>query len=560
MPTPRWLQHPVAVFLLPLITFLCLPQLYKLLPYGTDPSYDDTKLQRIASLMDDIYSILVNSTFIPHNAITRGPHLINTTAIPCKPSASVLRLMELLPYVDLSLVQEPDWIYGGHFMDYRNPEHLAGLCDPLRGQSIGWTDYMAPSDVALTNWGTGGWNNDRTWVMIYNTERDAIRIFDAEMWIEETQAQHEFGEEMEGWWFEDIGEWGMWSREDGAPHILRAIANNYRSLKWTPWRTSNREEGFGVPPQTIETLLQRNGWPNVFNSDHFNAEFIRAQHKPSGKGHAEAAHRLIDSLAGYNRTIVEDDITSYEADPGRIYYMQQRLHHHREALAKSADMEEQQLHEWRIQRTTWALKDLQADLETAQAEVATLCPDGACVKEEDMILWEFVALQRTHEEARYTNSSKKCEHQLFYYPSNDPEWLEKCIKNKATKRTWLDMAFEQSQTEALAHCEETGCELVPFQDVFSRVRNKIAEIERIIVSDTAGLERMETEYQHKIPEFGTKARNEFAMDDSALANGRWYLKDKIELLEDEMAKLERGEGSERERKWLFDYLRDDDED
>lgn len=144
MPGPRrWYQHPFAAFLVPLVTVLCLPQLYKFLPFTINPSYDDGKLQKIASLMDDIYVTLANLTFIPHNAITRGPHNINTSAIACKPSPSVLRLIELLPYVDISLIQEPDWIYGGYFMDYRNPEHLAELCDPLRGQSIGWTDYMA---------------------------------------------------------------------------------------------------------------------------------------------------------------------------------------------------------------------------------------------------------------------------------------------------------------------------------------------------------------------------------------------------------------------------------
>ena len=94
--------------------------------------------------MNEINDILANSTFIPHGAIQRGPHHIDTSALTCKPNASVLRLMELLPYVDTSLVDEPDWIYGGHFIDYRNPDHLIDACDPLRGQSIEWTDYICP--------------------------------------------------------------------------------------------------------------------------------------------------------------------------------------------------------------------------------------------------------------------------------------------------------------------------------------------------------------------------------------------------------------------------------
>lgn len=451
----------MTVFLVPLITFLCLPQLYQLLPYSTHPGYDDTKLQRIAVLMDEIYGVLANSTFIPHNAIARGPHTVNTSAISCKPSASVLRLIELLPYVDISLVQEPDWIYGGWFMDYRNPAHLAELCDPLRGKSIGWTDYMEPNDVALTNWGTGGWNNDRTWVMIYNTEWDAIRIFDAELWVQRQGAKREFGGEMEDWWFDDNGQF-EWDVVDSAPHVLRAIANKYRTLVWSPWGTSNREDGFGVPTETIKTLLQRNGWPHSFDHTQFNIDFLRTKHRSLGEG-----------------------------------------------VEKQSD---------------------------------------------------FLALQRTHEEARYTNDTGKCIHRQHYEPSNDPDYFEKCMTNKATERKWLDLALEQSRKEALAHCEATGCDPLPFADVFQRARDRIVMLEQEIEERDAELERRDAEaLQGQLPEFGTEARDKIEMKNSALANGRWYLLEQIELLKEEMAKLERGETAERGRKWLFDYLRDLDE-
>ncbi|KAJ4993409.1 hypothetical protein SVAN01_00957 [Stagonosporopsis vannaccii] len=467
MSIPRWLQHPITVFLIPLVTFLCLPRLYGLLPYTIDPSYDVTKVERIASLMDDIYAILANSTFIPHNAITRGPHVINKTAISCNPDASVLRLIELLPYVDLSLVKEPDWIDGGYFTDYRNPQHLAELCDPLRGESIGWTDYMEPTDVALTNWGTGGWNSDRTWVMIYNTGRDSIRIFDGELWVERRTAERDFGVEMNKWWFEEHGQF-VWDRENGAPHVLRAIANNYKSLRWTPWGTSNREDGFGVPPDIIKTLLQRNGWPDGFNPTQFNVDFIRAKHMPRTRGPDEVSSR---------RTEVP----------------------------------------------------------------------------------EFLALQRTHEEARYTNNLEKCIHRQHYEPSNDPDVLEKCMANKAMERKWLDLALEQSQDEALSRREETGQELPPFEDVFQRARNKIAELEQMIADRTAELIRRDAVPEDQLPDFGTEARDEIERKSSQLANSRWYIAEEIERLEEEMAKLKRGETAERGYKWLFDYLRDYDE-
>lgn len=432
-----------------------------------DPSYDVNKLKIIASLMDDIYATLANSTFIPHNAIARGPHIINTTAISCNPSASVLRLIELLPYVDFTLVKEPDWIDGGYFMDYRNPLHLAALCDPLRGEPIGWTDYMEPTDVALTNWGTGGWNSDRTFVMIYSTERNSIRIFDGELWVERRTAELAFGEEMNKWWFEEHGQF-EWDIADGAPHILRAVTNNYKSLRWTPWGTSNREDGFGVPPETIKTLLERNGWPDVFNPTQFNVDFILTKHMPYTGGPDEDA----------------------------------------------------------LERTK---------------------------------ISRYLALQRTHEEASFTNDHERCVHSQHYEPSKDPDVLEKCMINKAMEREWLELALKQSQDEAMILLKETGYDLPPFEDVFQRARNRIAEFEQMIADRIAELERRGAIPEDQLPDFGTAARDEIEMQVSMLAHSRWSIAWEIERLEEEMAKLKRGETPERGHKSLFDYLRDYDD-
>lgn len=556
MPTPRWYQHPVTVFLVPLIAFLCLPQIYRFLPFNTDPSYDVGKLHEIASWMDAIYVILANSTFIPHNAITRGPHKINTTAIPCKPDRSVLRLIEILPYVDISLVQEPDWIYGGWFMDYRNPEHLAELCDPLRGESIDWTDYMAPSDVALTNWGTGGWNNDRTFVMIYNTEKDSIRIFDAELWVEPPVAKHEFGNEMNDWWFED-GE-PIWDRNDGAPHVLRAVTNNYRQLKWTPWATSNREDGFGAPNEVIKTVLDRNGWPDTFESDQFNADFIRAKHKPSGKGYAQKAFKRIEELAGFNHTMVEHGVTWYDSDKGQIRWQEERALRDRKTYEETVDIEERELRQYRYQSAVWVIEDLRTELEAANSEVERLCPDGVCTKEEDMILWEYSAMQRTYEEASYSNDLEHCEHLLHNTPPYDPAWLDKCTENRATWRVWLDLAFEQSHSEAVAHCERSGCELLPFKDVFDRARDKIADYQQRVARRLADIERVEAEYKGRLPELGAKARKQIEADMDPERSSVWYLETQIQAIKEEMARLNKGASAERGQKVLFEHLREDD--
>ncbi|KZM28690.1 uncharacterized protein EKO05_0009911 [Ascochyta rabiei] len=554
MPTSQWLQHPVTVFALPLIILLCAPHLYELLLAGADPSYDEARLQNIANLMDNIYTTLANSTFIPHNAIRRGPHQINTTALRCKPHAAVLRLVNILPYVDTSLVQEPDWIYGGHFMDYRNPDQLAELCDPLRGQSIGWVDYLSPSDLALTNWGTGGWNNDRTWVMLYNTERDAIRIFDAEEWVGRHQAQEELGDAMNDWWFEDMGEY-IWDRSDGASHILNAITSNYQSLKWTPWKTSNRENGFGVSPNTIKALLERNGWPDSFNPDQFRIDFIRAKHKPSGKGHAEAVLKRIDDLAGSNQAVVIEGTSTYDSPKGQIHWTQQRLRRHHEALSMTSDDDECALHEWRIQRIIWDIEDQQHELESARLDVAKLCPNGICVQQEDMILWELFALERTYEEARYTNYTQRCKHRLEVAPSKDAEWLEKCTANAASQNSRLTLAYEQSRAEALAHCNRTGCTTLQFPGIRERTNAQIEDLHLEISLAEARINKMHTEHEHKLPANAVSASEEFWRDSALLANGNRYLEAKIEELEQELHRLESGEWGSRGKSWLFAHLR-----
>lgn len=444
-------------------------------------------------------------------------------------------------------------------MDYRNPDHLAELCDPLRGEAIGWTDYMAPSDVALTNWGTGGWNNDRTFVMIYNIKKHSIRTFDAELWVERAVAEQFWHKEMNDWWFEDNGEF-VWDRSDGAPHILRAIANNYRHLTWTPWTTSNRENGFGAAHEVIKTLLHQNGWPNTFDTDQFNADFIRAQHKPSGKGYAEQSLKRIDQLAGYNHTVIEDDLTWYDTDEGQIRGWEKRLLRDRSQYESESNAEERELKRYYYQRTIWVLEDAKEELKAAQADVERLCPDGVCTKEEDMVLWEYLALQRTHEEERYSNYSEHCRHLLDVTPSYYPDLSDKCIANKLTRRKWLDLALEQSRTEAVAHCEHSSCELLPFKDVYDRARDLIVKLQQQTASDVADLKRLDAEYKSKMSALGVKARSQIESDMAERENFKSWRETQIERIREEMARLKKGETADRGRKGLFDILRKEEED
>jgi hypothetical protein len=312
-----WLQHPVIVFALPLVILVCGPTLHNCLsPAGVLP-VTESRLQEVASLLDDIYTTLANMSFIPETAIKRGPHQINTTAIPCQRDPAVLRLMEIMPYVDRVEVEEEDevqrtdWLFGGEFIDYRDPFHLIDGCDPIRTENTWW--FTKPTAVALTYWGTGGWNGDRTHVLLYDTTYNAIRVFDGETWIRFREATRPPADYYHGsvrslfrhgaqgptavkverrvansdhiFWFD-------------APWLLRGILDAYQSLVWTPWETSNREGGWVVNGTVIKDLLRKNGWPRTFDVDQFNADFLRAQHAPPRRGPATAVYKMIEELDG----------------------------------------------------------------------------------------------------------------------------------------------------------------------------------------------------------------------------------------------------------------------
>jgi hypothetical protein len=138
-PVP-WIQwsrgYTNAVLLL--LVFL-LPKLYTWISSEPLRGINDNQLQEVASLMDEIYTTLTNMTFIPETAIKRGPHNINASAFPCNHDQSVLRIMELMPYVDHIEVGEDsidggrtlrtDWLYGGEFVNYRSSYELEDSCD-----------------------------------------------------------------------------------------------------------------------------------------------------------------------------------------------------------------------------------------------------------------------------------------------------------------------------------------------------------------------------------------------------------------------------------------------
>jgi hypothetical protein len=530
-PTRRWYQQPLVVFVVPLITLLCIPRIYT--SFTSFPLYNDVQLQEVAALMDDIYTLLAASTFIRHTAIERGPHQINTTAIPCKRDPAVLRLMELLPYVDSSQVEESDWLLGGEFMDYRRQDMLREGCDPLLANAF-W-DYMTPETVALTSWGCGGWNGDRTFVMMYDTGRHAIRVYEGEEWIR----QHE-GPKLRENDYTGVGifsegvtakrsvldiqehDWVEWF---DAPTLLTRLRDAYRTAAWSPWESSNRENGWGVDGKNITQLLRGSGWPDdpAFEK-RFWTDFIRAQNKPSDRGWAEAAFKTVEDLDGREELGL---IHPHHVD-GRIDSSKGKIKRFEKLLKETADPAERSLLQWRIDREKLSIQRHEIDLEAAKQEIKLLCPQDTCVEPEDMILWSYRALSKEHAKAKVAaTATVKCQQRMEKLPNwapPDPSRFDNCITQLERENTWLQVAYERTFNEASEYSHNTGKTLLPRDSLQDRAAARIAEVEHgIAEQEEVRKELLAWQKEFDVPEERLEAVHEW------IGNSWWVLHRRDEL-------------------------------
>lgn len=532
----------------------CFPRIYELASPDSWRPINESQLQQVASLLDDIYMTMINMTFLPSTAIHRGPHQINTTAITCKRDQSVLRLMEIMPYIDnfetteKEEVYRRDWLQGGEFIDYRKPEYLEEGCDPLRTKGTIYHD-VTPTTIPLTSWGNGGWNGDRTWVLIYHTDLNAIRVFEGEDW----ETLHDEDVNGPAWSLKDTTGIGLfthsvehplaavskdlvgWQQWFDAPTLLRRILNAYQSLAWTPWESSsqrdtlNREEGWGVNVTVIKDMLRKNGWPDTFDPDQFNVDLMRAKHKPSKYGLAEAAYKRIEELKGGKEEIGEMDI-------GVIASLNRDISSLEAKNAKEKDEQQRWTNVFRIQSQHWRLERLLAELAAAKKTITELCPDGECIKPGDEILHEFHSIEKSYLKAqRGPQPAKTCDWDLADQPfpasPPTPTLLANCIAHRHREAKWLDLAYHQTRALALSHCARTNRNLILQRTISELVASKVAELEQEAANDKAKAKIM-YEWLPTLPEWAEQARAEYEMEASAAANGPWYARERIEWFEE----------------------------
>ncbi|KAF2125323.1 hypothetical protein P153DRAFT_369994 [Dothidotthia symphoricarpi CBS 119687] len=528
----RWFQHPFIMVLLPLIALLCAPSAYNILT-NSSTSHNELQLQEIATLMNDIYVQLADMTFIPHTAIKQGPHVINTTSIPCHHDPSVLRLMELLPYVDTFEVRDDSWLYGGQFMDYRRLDHLQQSCDPLRVNSM-WSHTMS-STLALTTW-----TNHEALVLFYDISRNGVRAFDGEYWIMRGLHRDKNTGKFGGIFSEP---WRAHEQHDGfdqmtlfdAPTLLRRIIQACKELSWTPWETPYNANEQDVERGFERVLLRNNGWPRSFDSEQFNADLIRKKHTLFNGVYADATLKRVVEIDGKHANVMGPEILGY------IHHAKHRLALQKQAIEDATDDDERWLFKWRVQRSQWDIEKHEAELSAAEPWFHRLCPesscpDSFCVRVEGTILWELRSLERRWETLQLMNQTAKCNHSVSSLPDTappDPKRHENCVSQLRLEKYWYHLAYSQCHAQAVKHCATICCVLFSSTTLEERAKTMISKLEHELTLNTDLMRKME-EWRETLPEHATRALEEYSIENSVIVNRPWYIKEEIKLIEEQL--------------------------
>lgn len=146
--------------------YLPLPELSSNLfkPESISPE-QESKIQEIADLMLQIYTTLAAMRCVPHESIVQGPHTIDLRlARKLRLDPSVIRLHQILPYIDKEKSETQDFIFGGAFADFRDAGDVEQSRDPFYafyegavGVKGGWDkeggEYIRPWVTALSMMG-----------------------------------------------------------------------------------------------------------------------------------------------------------------------------------------------------------------------------------------------------------------------------------------------------------------------------------------------------------------------------------------------------------------------
>ncbi|KAF7185704.1 hypothetical protein HII31_12935 [Pseudocercospora fuligena] len=281
------------------------------------PPTTRAKVHRVADLMLEIYSTLVDMQYLEPEAIRKGPHKINITlSREQEIDDSVIYLWQILPYLNLAYAEASGFIFGGTFVDFRDDGDILSSRDPMYAIAYDNQEgcgldcevdengelnlpYMRPTMTTLTNLG------NHQCAMIYDVKTDRIWITDqlgdgtCDPALKDVPVGPKFNNNRNDFTHEP-------SRP--AAEVLKDIVKWYRDLLEIP----GGDGDYGVSEwdhDILKDFYEKNGWPDNFDAHTFKIDLARYKAKEVAKRHADMPRELVEQLLewqqGYGKESLE---------------------------------------------------------------------------------------------------------------------------------------------------------------------------------------------------------------------------------------------------------------
>ncbi|EOO00455.1 hypothetical protein UCRPA7_4048 [Phaeoacremonium minimum UCRPA7] len=448
------------------------------------------RLQRVADLMLDIYKTLAEMRYLDEDGIQIGPHDIEQLLPAYKEhglDGSIVYLYSILPYVDTDLAGNYDFLQGGSFADFRNPEDVEQGRDPFYGSPEG-DDFDDENGPYIRPWVTPlSLLGNHQSVIIYDAKQHRVWIIDQEGWestdlaLSDARSGIPLSRNRNA--FEHIP-----SRP--AEDVLRDINAWYHTLQVLPGGEHSGGE-WNDWDMDLKGLYRRNGWPDDFDGDAFQIGQAREYCASSAKYSAEEPLRQVEKFRSWAK------------------YADRNIEQNLRAFAEANTKDEEWTAKFNLWKSERSKTRNEKDLAKAEETAKRLCPGGVCQKVDDLPLWEAEILRH---ENRWKQESV----------GNNEDWAEKVRddpdrenhfrkeQQRAQKEAAVyQQAYEASKADADRLCpgrtfeSATGIKSLGRQDTLTSIQNQDEVIARLQIE----LEQIR-EWAEQIPKDATKTKEQ----------------------------------------------------
>lgn len=476
---------------------------------------EKAQLHEVADLMLGIYQTLVDMRYLDPVGVIQGPHNMTDLEHQFEElgiDPSIRYLYSILPYVDTDAAGNSDFLLGGEFTDFRDPDQVDQARDPF---------YASPSN---SNFDDEDGPNMRPWytplsqlgnhgsVIVYDARRHLIWIIDQESWsttdlaLQDVEPKEVKTANQNS--FEHIP-----SRPAG--DVLKDIVQWYRNLDILPGGGDNSWQEWDHDETPLRELYTANGWPDRFDADAFEISKARAFSRYLAQDFADRpikeVVRLNEAIERYKKWIeTQTEILGWTTTKESEWAIRSRI--------------------WRMELD---LTNFEEDLIVAQQKAKQLCPENVCLPPQEWPLWELQAVTERIKSLKDDITTAESYFEIDPYEGrNLDEWMEAVLSwQKQHHLTKRKIAVYQKAYEAAREDAERLCPGQTFESVTGLremawfVRTK-EESRLILVRAQRELE-LTREWLAQLPDDVLEARSEIERSIERLETEVGYLEETL---------------------------------